>query len=101
MCSKAEVQAIVSEAETRLERKMEMLELQQIKRLEDSHMAIAKSVSGFGSDLKKLTERIEGVVKLYDGVSTIKGFVVGLATVIIAISAIGASIIWVIKTIMK
>ena len=47
MCSKAEVQAIVSEAETRLERKMETLELQQIKRLEDSHMAIAKSVSGY------------------------------------------------------
>ena len=101
MCSKAEVQAIVSEAETRLERKMEMLETRQIKRLEDSHMAIAKSVSGFGDDLKQLTEQMKGIVDLYNGVSTIKGFVVGLATVIIAISAIGASIIWVVKTIMK
>lgn len=101
MCTKAEVQLIVSDAETRLKKEMEALETRQIDRLEKSHIAIAKSVSGFGSDLKKLNERIEGIVNLYDGVSTIKSFIVGLASVIIAITAIGASIIWVVKTIVK
>jgi hypothetical protein len=101
MCSKAEVQAIVSEAETRLERKMEMLELQQIKRLEDSHMAIAKSVSGFGNDLKQLTAQLDGVLSLYNGASTMKKFIVGLASFVLAITAIGASVIWMVKTIMK
>jgi hypothetical protein len=99
MCTKAEVQSIVSEAETRLEHKMELLENRHIERLASSHMAIAKSVSGFGGDLQDLTKKIEGIVNLYDGVSTVKTFIVGLASVIIAISAIGASIIWVVKAI--
>jgi prophage DNA circulation protein len=101
MCSKAEVQAIVSEAETRLERKMESLETRQIKRLEDSHMAIAKSVSGFGNDLKQLTAQLDGVLSLYNGASTLKSFIVGLASTILAITAIGASVIWIIKQAMK
>lgn len=101
MCSAKEVQKIVAEAEARLKKEMEMLETRQIKRLEDSHMAIAKSVSGFGNDLKQLTAQLDGVLSLYNGASTMKKFIVGLASFVLAITAIGASIIWVVKTIMK
>ena len=55
MCSTAEVQDIVNKAESRLDKKIEALEAHQDKRLEESHMAIAKSVSNFGADLKRLT----------------------------------------------
>ncbi len=101
MCSREEVALIVAESEKRLETKMNDLEEKQIKRLNDSHMAIAKSVSDFGSDLKELKESIKGVTSLYEGVSVVKGFIVGLASVIIAITAIGASIIWFFKTFVK
>ena len=101
MCSAKEVQEIVTAAKAELKHDMELLELRQIKRLEDSHMAIAKSVSGFGNDLKLLTEQLEGVLGLYNGASTMKKFIVGLASFVLAITAIGASIIWIVKQAIK
>lgn len=101
MCSAKEVQKIVAEAEARIKEEMESLETRQIKRLEDSHMAIAKSVSGFGNDLKQLTEQLDGVLSLYNGASTMKKFIVGLASFVLAITAIGASVIWIVKQAVK
>lgn len=101
MCSAKEVQEIVSQTEARLKHDMDLLEQRQIERLESSHMAIAKSVSGFGNDLKILTEQLEGVLGLYNGASTMKKFIVGLASFVLAITAIGASVIWVIKQAIK
>ena len=66
MCSREEVQSIVSKAETRLEKQLESLETHQNKRLEESHMALSKSISGFGADIKN----IEGNIKEYINLKT-------------------------------
>lgn len=66
MCSREEVQGIVSKAETRLEKQIESLETHQNKRLEESHMALSKSISGFGADIKN----IEGNIKEYINLKT-------------------------------
>ena len=66
MCSREEVQSIVSKAETRLEKQLESLETHQNKRLEESHTALSKSISGFGADIKN----IEGNIKEYINLKT-------------------------------
>ena len=66
MCSREEVQSIVSKAETRLEKQIESLETHQNKRLEESHMALSKSISNFGADIKN----IEGNIKEYINLKT-------------------------------
>ena len=66
MCSREEVQSIVSKAETRLEKQIESLETHQNKRLEESHRALSKSISGFGADIKN----IEGNIKEYTNLKT-------------------------------
>lgn len=54
MCTTEEVQAIVDKSEKHLLEKMRSLETRQDDRMEKSHMAISKSISGFGDDLKEL-----------------------------------------------
>lgn len=111
MCTTAEVQDIVSKAEERLEKQIKDLEERQNERLEASHLAVANSVSEFGKDLKSLTEKIDGrdevfaqienIAKMYEGVHIIQRFIIGTAKVLLAISAIGASIVWAVNQAIK
>lgn len=64
MCTTAEVQEIVSQAEKRLEKMISEAEDRQNKRLEVSHMSVSKSVSNFGNDLKNLKKDIEVFIEL-------------------------------------
>jgi len=64
MCSREEVQSIVSKAETRLEKQIESLETHQNKRLEDSHMALSRSISNFGADIKSIEVKIKEYIDL-------------------------------------
>ena len=64
MCSREEVQDIVSKAETRLEKQIESLETHQNKRLEESHMALSKSISNFGADIKNIDSSIKEYINL-------------------------------------
>lgn len=99
MCSKEEVQKIVDKAELRLEKRID-------EKLFKQQVELSKTVSNLMGEikqdlgqLKEHSSKVDDIVSLYDGVSTVKSFVVGLASLIIAISAIGASIIWVIKSV--
>jgi len=98
-CSNEEVQEIMAQYTAQLRAEIADLEARQNEKIEKSHMAVASSVSEFGKDLKNLSKDIKGIVDLYNGVSTVKSFVVGLASLIIAISAVGASVIWLIKSV--
>ena len=64
MYSREEVQDIVSKAETRLEKQIESLETHQNKRLEESHMALSKSISSFGADIKNIDSSIKEYINL-------------------------------------
>lgn len=64
MCSAKEVQDIVSLTETRLEKQIESLETHQNKRLEDSHMALSRSISNFGADIKSIEVKIKEFLSL-------------------------------------
>ena len=98
-CSSEEIQEIMSQYTAQLRLEISDLEKRQDEKLEKSHMAVAQSVSGFGNDLKALRTEIKSIVDLYNGVSTVKSFIVGLASLIIAISAVGAGVIWIIKSV--
>lgn len=64
MCSAKQVQDIVSLTETRLEKQIESLEAHQNKRLEDSHMALSRSISNFGADIKSIEVKIKEYIDL-------------------------------------
>lgn len=109
MCSAKEVAEIVDAAEARGE-----------ERLRESHMAIAKTISDIGMGIKedrenntkehkalhsKLNEidvdTINEIVSGVKGFSAVKNVVTGTASLFIAIGALGASVIWVVKTIVS
>lgn len=115
MCSKEDVQKIVEDSEKRMEAKLVALEDKWQTELEKSHTAVAGSVSDLGAEFKQVAahfqkiaekwEHIEAddlrlVISSYNGLTTVKNIITGTATVIISISAIGAGVIWLVKTIV-
>jgi len=116
MCSKEEVEKIVNESEKRMELKLEALEQKWQNELERSHVAVAGTVSALGAEFKDIAkdfkafvqkwDHIEAddlriVISSYNGIATVKNIITGMATVILSISAIGAGVIWLVKTIVS
>lgn len=64
MCTRQEVQDIVAKVETRLEKRIEDMEKHQNTRLEQSHLAVADTVSAFGEEIKKDREQMREYISL-------------------------------------
>jgi len=86
---------------------MQVAEERMEKRLQESHLAIAGTISNFGSELQALNKKLDSVdfealskmTDFFKGVVGFRSFIVGLASVVIAISAIGAGVIFIIKSV--
>lgn len=95
---------------------METLEMRIHEKIELSHNSVADTVSGLGhefqdiaSEFKRIADKWDNieaedlklVIKSYNGITTVKNLITGLATIVISISAIGAGVIWLIKAAIK
>jgi FKBP-type peptidyl-prolyl cis-trans isomerase (trigger factor) len=106
MCSREEVREIVESSEARMESRIEEL-AEREQRLRESQLALAVTISELNADFKKFYNKFEHIeaedlkliVSSYNGITTFKNMVTGLASIIIAISAIGAAVIWIVRSI--
>lgn len=105
MCSKEEVQRIINASEKKTEDKIDAIAIELNERLELSHKGINETISNFGADVQKLTKTFEhvepqdlnAILKFYNGMMTLRSFAVGLGSFVLAMGAIGAGVIWVVK----
>ena len=92
--------------EAKLEARMKELDDAQDEKIYKSHAAVAKTVSELGKEIRDLNDSINGVdweslkawSRLMEGAVTFRAFITGLASIVIAFGAIGAGVIWMIKT---
>jgi len=119
-CSRQEIKQIATETAQEVEKRMELrfemlkehherdvlaLEERWQHKLEESHMIVAGTVSNFGSDLRDLNNTIKGIdwdslkswSDLMAGAASFKKIVTGFGAVVIALGAIGGSVLYMVK----
>lgn len=100
----------MSENETRTEKAIQDMETRWNEKVDKSHRAIAGSISGFMDDFykrleamdKKMDKKLSGVKTVTDIVESsaiISGLIIKISKFLIAVSIIGASFIYIIKSI--
>ena len=57
----------------------------------------ARNFEAIAKTLEEINKKLDPVVDVYKAVMLSKGFIVGLASIVLAIGAIGAGIVWVIN----
>ena len=119
-CSRQEIRQIATETAQEVEKRMELrfemlkehqerdmlaLEERWQNKLEESHTIVAGTVSNFGGELRDLNNTIKGIdwaslkawSDLMAGAATFKKIITGIGAVVLALSAIGGGVLYMVK----
>lgn len=112
MCNEEAIKKLIAESEAKYERRLkEMTDKHEL-----SHVAIAKTVSDFGSDVKKMKETVEEMHSTFQsvdwkklkeiiisvqGITVVKNMFNGTAGFIISIGSIGVALSWLVRNVLK